>query len=375
MQTHLFPFLISIVFLILHFVVYRGLFYQLSHSKIVKNCLKFLMIINFIGSVCYLFLKQYSSLPQWIYFLLSLSIGIIFSLFIATVVYQFLAFFIRFIIRKNRQIIYTRYLQELFILLSIFYIGYGIYNAQSILILKKISIYVANLTFPLKIVQLSDIHIGGLIQKDYVKKIVQITNEQNPDIIVLTGDIIDTKSSNVIQTVEELKNLKSSYGVYYVLGNHEYFYDIDNIVQKMENLGFHVLINQNITITQENKPLINIAGITDFMGNRLGYLRPNLQEALLNQNSHVPTILLSHQPKIIHQTQDKAIDIILSGHTHGGQIFPFGLAVLLQQPYLMGLHKLSSHQVLYVNQGTGFWGPPMRIGTHSEITLITLLPK
>ncbi len=119
-------------------------------------------------------------------------------------------------------------------------------------------------------------------------------------------------------------------------------------------------------------------GIADFMGWRIGHLEPNIDEALKNINPHLPTILLAHQPKVINYLKapyDK-VDLVVSGHTHGGQIFPFSLAMLLQQPFISGLHTLENlHQTkVYVSQGTGFWGPPMRIGSNHEITLLELVP-
>lgn len=375
MQTYLFPFLASAIFLLLHLIVYRGLFYQLSNLKIIRNFLKLFTFLNFCGTVAYMFLRQFPLVPQWLYLLISISIGVVFSLFVSTIIYQFLNIFIHFITSKNKRTAYRNYLQRIVIVLSMIYIGYGIYNGESNPILKKISIPLANLSSPLKIVQLSDTHIGGLIEESRVKKMVELVNDQDPDLIVLTGDIVDTKLKNVLKAVDELKNLKATYGVYYVLGNHEYLHDIYNIIQKMKDLGFHVLINQNSLISKNGIPLINIAGNADLMGNRMGYLQPNIDKTFEGVQSNIPTILLSHQPKIIEKIKDKPVDIILSGHTHGGQIFPFSLAVLLQQPFLMGLHKIENDRYLYINQGTGFWGPPMRVGSHSEITLINLFPK
>ncbi|WP_095333271.1 metallophosphoesterase [Helicobacter sp. 11S02596-1] len=375
MQTFLFPFLASIVFLILHLIVYWGLFYRLSNSKTIRFFFKAFTTLNFGGTIAYMFVRQYPLLPEPLYLLLSISIGVVFSLFVAAVIYQFLGIFIRFVSSKNKRTTYRKYLQRSVIALSVIYIGYGIYNGNRTPVLKNISIPIANLSTPLKIVQLSDVHIGGLIEESRVKNIVQLVNEENPDIIVLTGDIVDTRLKNVARAVDELGNLRARYGVYYVLGNHEYLHDIDNIIEKMKELGFHVLINQNVLISQNGVPLINIAGNADLMGKRMGYLEPDLDKTFAGIESSVPTILLSHQPKIIEKLQNKPVDVILSGHTHGGQIFPFSLAVLLQQPYLMGLHKIGENRYVYINQGTGFWGPPMRVGTHSEISIIKLFPK
>ncbi|PAF50872.1 hypothetical protein BKH44_06580 [Helicobacter sp. 13S00477-4] len=374
MQTYLFPFLASIIFLIFHLIIYRSLFAHLSDSKITKNIFKILTFLNFIATLIYMFSRHHILFPQWLFFILSISIGIAFIFFIATILYYFFTLFILFL-DKNKRKIYSLLLKKTIIVLTLFYIIYGIYNVQTPPILQKVSIPISNLKIPLKIIQLSDIHIGGLIGQKRVKQFVQIANAQNPDIIVLTGDIIDTNLNNAKNALKELANLKSKFGIYYVLGNHEYLYDTNNIIQYLKNIGFNTLINQNTLISIDNDPIINIAGVADLMGNRMGYLQPDFKKALEGIDKKIPTILLSHQPKIIKYLKEKSPDAILTGHTHGGQIFPFSLAVLLEQPYLMGLHQINSNSFLYINQGTGFWGPPMRIGTHSEITIINLVPK
>lgn len=366
-----FLFLALTMSLLLHLIVYRGLFYRFSNSKTIQNILKFLIFINFIGTLLYLFLKHYFFMPHWFYIATASTIGIVFLLFVMTIVYQFLAIFLRFF----GGIYYGVYLQKIMFIVSIFYIAYGIYNGMASPIVQKVSLPIARLDSALKVVQLSDIHIGELVTKRRIKEIVRLVNEENPDFIVLTGDIVDTQSKNVQEIICELKNFKATYGVYYVLGNHEYMHDIDNIIKELKDLDFRVLLNQNILLLKDKVPLINIVGVADLMGERIGYLQPNITKSFEGINNDVPTILLSHQPKIIERIKDNFVELVLAGHTHGGQIFPFNFAVLLQQPYIKGLHKIGKDRFLYINQGTGLWGPPMRIGSHSEITIIELLPK
>lgn len=369
--SHWFLFLALAVSLLLHLIVYRGLFYRFSNSKIIQNILKFLIFINFIGTVLYLFSKHYFFMPHWFYIVTASTIGIVFLLFVMTIVYQILAVFLRFF----GGICYKAYLQKIMLVVSIFYIAYGVYNGMASPIVQKTSLPIARLDSALKVVLLSDIHIGELVGKRRIKEIVQLVNKENPDLIALTGDIIDTQSKNIQEIIFELKNFKATYGVYYVLGNHEYMHDIDNIIKELKDLNFKVLINQNIVILKDNIPLINIVGVADLMGERMGYLQPDIVKSFEGINNDVPTILLSHQPKIIERIKDNFVELVLAGHTHGGQIFPFNFAVLLQQPYIKGLHKIGENRFLYINQGTGLWGPPMRIGSRSEITIIELLPK
>lgn len=356
--------------LISHLIIYWGLFYKISSSKILQNIFKILITFNALAMVCYAYFQEYP-LPIWIYTILSLSIGIGFVFFVFALLYQVVILPFRFFsLKKGR-----KKLQKIFLIASILYTSYGIYIGQTSPSYDTINIALKNLSTPLKIVQLSDIHISTLMGEAKVKKIVDKVNATHPDIIVLTGDIIDTQTKFATKAIDELKNLQAKYGIYYVLGNHEYYHDTQNIIEKIKNLGFEVLINQNKVVKIDNKPVLNIAGVADLMGNKAGFLKPDINKALEGIDKNIPTLLLSHQPKIITQTQDKPINIILSGHTHGGQIFPFSLAVLLDQPFIKGLHKINSDQIIYINQGTNLWGPPMRVGTHYEITLIHLTPK
>lgn len=363
----IFSFLIA---LISHLIIYWGLFYKISDSKIIQNIFKILITLNAISIVCYVYFQEYP-LPIWLYTILSLSVGVGFVFFVFAIVYQVIILPFRFYCLKKG----CKKIQKIILILCVLYVAYGIYMGQTSPTYDTVNIAVKNLSTPLKIVQLSDIHISTLMTEEKVEKIVNKVNAQTPDIIVLTGDIVDTKTKFANKAIEALKNLKAKYGIYYVLGNHEYYHDTQNIIQKLKDIGFDVLINQNSVVEIDKKPILNIAGVADLMGNKMGFLKPDIEKTLEGINTNIPTILLSHQPKIINQTQDKPIDIILSGHTHGGQIFPFSLAVLLDQPFIKGLHKINHDQIVYINQGTNLWGPPMRIGTHYEITLINLIPQ
>lgn len=356
--------------LISHLIIYWGLFYKISDSKILQTIFKILIALNAISIVCYVYFQEYP-LPIWLYTILSLSVGIGFVFFVFALLCQVVILPFRFFSLKKG----CKKIQKTILIACILYISYGIYMGQTSPSYDTVNIAVKNLSTPLKIVQLSDVHISTLMTEDKVEKIVNKVNATNPDIIVLTGDIVDTKTKFANEAIDELKNLKANYGIYYVLGNHEYYHDTENIIQKLKDIGFKVLINENDTVKINDKPILNIAGVADLMGNKMGFLKPNIDKTLEGIDTNIPTILLSHQPKIIDQTQDKPIDIILSGHTHGGQIFPFSLAVLLDQPFIKGLHKINHNQIIYINQGTNLWGPPMRIGTHYEITLIDLIPQ
>lgn len=265
------------------------------------------------------------------------------------------------------------YLKTIALIFAIGGIFYGLYNGLiQKPIVKNIEITVPKLKKDLRIVQISDLHIDTLSKESDLKYIINKINTLQSDAIMLTGDIVDSKIEYIKNKVMLLKNLQAKYGVYYVLGNHEYYYDTKTILDTLRDAGIIILNNTSTIINIDSRPVINIVGITDLSGNKMGFLQPNIQQAIFKGNPNIPSILLSHQPKVIEYMHDKHVDLILSGHTHGGQIFPFNFLVALEQPYIKGLHQYKNNSYIYVNQGTGFWGPPMRLGTFSEITLITL---
>lgn len=374
MQSAIFPFMGSLLFIILHIYVYKALLKSLSTRPFVRLVWKIFTIINALHCIAYLFLRDNANVPQVYYFLLSLCLGITFFFVMAALMYQICSLFIMTLRTKSTRSRWRHRVKVGIFCLSLVMLVFATYNGTKKPDIIQLSLEIEGLSTPLKAVVLSDIHIGGLMEQSKTRQIVEMTNALNADVIFLVGDIVDAKLEDVENSVDELKNLQATQGVFYVLGNHEYFHDVENILEKLESLGFHILINQNYIL--ENT--INIAGIADFMGWRVGYLEPNIKQTFEGIDSALPTILLSHQPKVIHYLTppyDK-VSLVVSGHTHGGQIFPFSLAMLLQQPYISGLHTLEnlSKTQVYVSQGAGFWGPPMRIGSEREITLLELLP-
>jgi len=177
--------------------------------------------------------------------------------------------------------------------------------------------------------------------------------------------------SKITLPLEELKGLKSKYGTYFVVGNHEYFHGLEEIIEAVKDLGIRVLENENVYIGDKDEGF-NLAGVYDIFGYRASHHEPDLNAALKG-TSNSPTILLAHQPKYVNEVV--GVDLMLSGHTHGGQLYPFRFLVKLQQPYIIRLHQHNKNLQVYVNKGTGFWGPPMRLGSTAEITEVVLTPK
>jgi predicted MPP superfamily phosphohydrolase len=245
----------------------------------------------------------------------------------------------------------------------------AIYEAK-IIEVQKVDIKLKNLKKEYKIAQLSDVHIGGIVDKEFIKNIVKRVNALDPDLVVITGDLVDVEIPRAIEALSELKHLKNRYGVHFIVGNHEYFHDVERIIKAVKDLGIKVLENENVYIGKEDEGF-NLSGVYDVFGYRVGHHMPDLYKALANKKRNSPTVLLAHQPRFVNYV-GSGVDLMLSGHTHGGQLYPFKALVKLQQPYVSGLHEHNDELQVYINKGTGFWGPPMRLGATSEITEITI---
>lgn len=315
--------------------------------------------------------RYFPVVPNWLYFLLSLPIGMIFLTFIITLLHEIISFGIsKTKYTKNRREFLKKGLDIGVISAVIATNVKAIDNARHVE-LEVVDVKINNLKKPYKIIQISDIHIGGLITKNFIKSMVDKINLLNADVVVITGDLVDTKLEFARPALDELKNLQSKYGTYFIVGNHEYFHGVKPIIDYVNSLGIKTLENQNVYIGEKDEGFY-LAGVYDRFGFRYGSYIPDINKALENCENN-PTILLAHQPKYINEIKDtKNIDLILCGHTHGGQIFPFNFLVKLEQPYVKGLHQHNDTTQVYVNKGTGFWGPPMRLGASSEITVLRL---
>jgi predicted MPP superfamily phosphohydrolase len=225
-----------------------------------------------------------------------------------------------------------------------------------------------------KIAQISDLHIGPTIKSRYVNNVIKKTNSMNPDLIVITGDLVDSHTETIKKHLVYLKDLKAKYGVYYVTGNHEYYWGIQSLLPELEKVGLKILSNSN-QILEINDAKILLAGIPDPMA---GYLsaahRPDITKACETNLLTDIKILLSHRPDPYKEADSAGFDIMFSGHTHAGQFFPFSLLIPIAHKYYRGLNR-SNNLWIYVNPGTGYWGPANRFGIASEITLATLTTK
>jgi len=218
------------------------------------------------------------------------------------------------------------------------------------------------------IAQLTDVHLGPILGKDYCQSIVDITNSLDADLIAITGDLMDGKVDQLRDVVSPLANLRSKEGTYFVTGNHEFYSGIEQWTAHLKSLGIKVLENDGVLL-RENLGGIYLSGVPDY---RTSPVPSDPYQALKRNKGKVGAkVLLAHQPKSCFKAAKAGHDLMLSGHTHGGQFWPWNFIVALVQPYIEGLHKHEGMWV-YVSPGTGFWGPPMRTGTKQEITLIKL---
>ena len=230
-----------------------------------------------------------------------------------------------------------------------------------------------------KIAQISDLHIGPTIDRNYVQKTVDMTNSVEPDIIVLTGDIGDGSPQVYQDDFAPLKHLRAKLGVFYVTGNHEYYSDAEKWMTMMTDAGMVVLRNSNQIIHYAGssaallkKVSIAVAGVVDPAAAMfLATDGPKPADAMLGANNADIKILLAHQPGIAALAEKAGFDLQISGHTHGGQFFPWNFVVKKVHQYHQGLFKRGVMHI-YVSPGTGSWGPPIRLGTRPEVSVLTL---
>jgi predicted MPP superfamily phosphohydrolase len=222
------------------------------------------------------------------------------------------------------------------------------------------------------VVQLTDVHVGHSLGRDFLDDLVAQVNALEPDIVAITGDLVDGSVEYLGEAVAALGNLQARHGVYFVTGNHEYFSGVEPWLTFLTSLGIRILRNERVALERQGGT-IDLAGIDDWMAEGFGNGHgADLPKALAGRDPQRPVILLAHQPRAVLEAARHGVDLQISGHTHGGQLFPFSLLVRLQQPYVSGLHRHGPTWI-YVSRGTGYWGPPMRVGAPAEITHLTLV--
>ena len=242
--------------------------------------------------------------------------------------------------------------------------------------LVEIAIPIANLPTALhgfSIAQISDLHVGPTIKRSFVERIVARVNRLGADLIAVTGDVVDGSVEDLSAHTAPLADLAARHGVYFVTGNHEYYSGEAAWTIELRRLGLIVLKNQHVILDHDGASLL-LAGVTDFTAHHFDPAqRSDPAGALAGAPAgHRPKILLAHQPSTAIAAADAGYDLQISGHTHGGQFWPWNLFVRYFQPFTSGLNRLKNLSV-YVSRGTGYWGPPNRFIVPAEITRLTLV--
>jgi predicted MPP superfamily phosphohydrolase len=247
-------------------------------------------------------------------------------------------------------------------------VGYGVTQALGPPQLDRVTIPLAKLPRRLdgmRIALVSDIHLGPLLGRPHTERIVRMINELDADLVAIVGDLVDGPVAELGPAAEPLAGLRARHGSYFVTGNHEYFSGYAEWVTEVDSLGVRVLENRRVEIDG-----LDLAGVNDVTGEQYEH-GPDFAAALGDRDSARPVVLLAHQPVQVEEASRYGVDLQLSGHTHGGQIQPFGVIVRMQQPVLSGLATFNGTKV-YVTNGAGFWGPPVRVGAPPQISLVTL---
>ncbi len=252
----------------------------------------------------------------------------------------------------------------------------GLFNARRLARVVEVQIPIAGLPPALhgfSVVQISDIHVGATIKRAYLEAIVTLVNAQDADLIAVTGDLVDGSVLQLAPHTAPLAALSARHGAYFVTGNHEYYSDANGWIAEVRRLGLTVLMNEHVLLSHDGASVL-VAGVTDYMAHHFDEShRSDPHAALAGAPPDVAVkMLLAHQPRSADAAAAAGFDLQLSGHTHGGQFFPWNLFVPLQQPYTAGLNRMQQLWI-YTSRGTGYWGPPKRLAAPSEITLLRLV--
>ncbi len=253
--------------------------------------------------------------------------------------------------------------------------GTGMYFANAAPVVRRVPITLRGLDPALdgyRIVTFSDGHLSETYGGRRFERLVEIVNQQRPDVVAVVGDLVDGEVDQLREDVAPLADLVSEQGVYFVTGNHEYFVDTRAWLRHLPTLGVEVLRNERVPLGRGGASF-DLAGIDDRTAANSGVPGhgANLDAALDGRDDSAPVVLLAHQPVQVEQAAAAGVDLQLSGHTHGGQLWPFDYVIGIDQPAIEGLSRHGDTQ-LYVTRGAGYWGPPMRIGARPEVTVVEL---
>ena len=373
MRFLVFSSIFTAVMAALNYYSYKRFFKKL-HSPFNRYAL-LVPVILMLGDLFFIIEISIQIIPESpaIYLITSSFIGLTFMFFVIAVFYDLsvtASSKVPFDMQRRRTI---KIIFDITMLIAAFsYVFRGLAQGLKQPEINHVDIKIKDFPFnEFSLVQLSDVHVGRTIKKDFIETLVEQVNELRPDIVVITGDLVDLPLDRIDKDLNPLGNIKAP--TYFIPGNHEYFHDLKDTIHYLGILGIKSLLNDSINIGDKEN-YFNLIGITDLAGERLGILPPDIEQAYKNTDTTKPCIVLAHQPKFIERMNNHRCDLMLSGHTHGGQIFPFGFLVMMAQPYLAGLYQHNKDQQIFVSRGTGYWGPPLRILAPSEISRIVIQP-
>ncbi|MBF6469791.1 metallophosphoesterase [Nocardia beijingensis] len=244
--------------------------------------------------------------------------------------------------------------------------AYGVLNGPSVM---RVAVPLAKLprgADGFRIAVVSDVHLGPILGRGFAERVVRTINDTLPDLIAVVGDLVDGSVEHLRSAVEPLAGLRARHGAFFVTGNHEYFSGAEQWVEHVQELGMHLLANARTEL-----PGFDLAGVNDVQGERTGQ-GPDFGKALGDRDRARAAVLLAHQPVLIDDAVAHGVDLQLSGHTHGGQLWPGNYLAGLANPTVAGLERYGDTQ-LYVSRGAGAWGPPVRVGAPSDITVVELV--
>lgn len=342
--------LFFIGFLVLNYYLFFGLSFLLNLPRDIVFYI--IMLIAAISYPLATIMERISSniFTRIFYTAASAWMGISFYLLFFLIIYLVVSFFFQ-VPRKTAGVV--------MVLLTIIISAYAIYNSY-ILKVNKIKIPIKGLKEDLHLVQLSDIHIGSIRNSGYMERIVTETNKLDPDVVLITGDMVDGSARLHKHTFKAINRFKVP--SFFVTGNHETYEGLGEVFRVLEGTNLRILMEEIVEFKG-----IHIIGVGYSF--EKGHLNNSLSR--LDIKTGKPSILLYHLPRELKSANEAGVDLQLSGHTHNGQIIPFNFLVKLMFPYISGLYEYKGTQ-LYVSQGTGTWGPPMRLGSNCEITSIIL---
>ncbi|MYV96759.1 metallophosphoesterase, partial [Streptomyces sp. SID3343] len=272
----------------------------------------------------------------------------------------------------DRRMVLTRSVALLAAGTSIGTVGYGMTQALGAPRTVRVKMPVARLDPRLsgfRIAVVGDIHLGPLLGRAHTARVVDTINRTAPDLVAVVGDLADGTAGQLGHDAEPLRRLTSRHGSFFVTGNHDYMSGAADWVDKLAELNVRTLANDRLEISR-NGAAFDLAGVNDLSG-RSEHHGPDFARALGDRDPSRPVVLMAHQPVQVDQAAKYDVDVQLSGHTHGGQMFPVQLLVKLDQPAVAGLHKVDD-TMLYVTRGAGFWGPPVRVGAPPEVAVVEL---